>query len=69
LIENIAVDPRWRRLGVGTLLLNASAERAALAGCYRIHAVSSPENTAAHRMFRAAGYAVEAKGFRRYLKG
>jgi L-amino acid N-acyltransferase YncA len=68
MVENVVVLPAWRGRGAGSLLLRAAIDHASDAGCYRIHAVSSPENSVSHRLFRAAGFGVEATAFRRYLK-
>jgi len=52
------VHPRWRGRGIGSTLLAWSEERASAAGTPEVRQVVTNADTAAHRLFEAAGYRV-----------
>ncbi len=56
---SLAVDPRWRRRGIGQLLLQGVRAWAMAAGLRRIGAGVARSNAAALALFHRAGYAVE----------
>jgi ribosomal protein S18 acetylase RimI-like enzyme len=51
-----AVDPAWRRRGVGRLLYRAFCERAAGRGCRRARALAAPTNARSLRFHEALGF-------------
>ena len=67
LVENMVVDRRHRRGGVGRLLTDYALARARDAGCYKIVLNSNKKRRDAHRFYRAVGVQPTAHGFRRYL--
>jgi GNAT superfamily N-acetyltransferase len=56
LLEDMVVHPHWRRLGIGKLLLQAALSTARAAGCTRITLLTDDGNTAAHALYRHAGF-------------
>jgi ribosomal protein S18 acetylase RimI-like enzyme len=52
-----AVDPAWRRRGVGRALYEAFAARAAARGCRRIRALAAPSNAGSVRFHESLGFA------------
>ena len=67
LVENVIVDERRRRTGVGKLLMAYAIGRARDAGCYRIGLSSDNRRDGAHRFYRALGFEASAQGFRMAL--
>jgi len=67
LVENVVVDERYRRCGVGRQLMDYATRRAREAGCYRIGLSSDKRRRAAHRFYRALGFEASAHGFRLYF--
>jgi GNAT superfamily N-acetyltransferase len=67
LVENVIVDERRRRAGIGKLLIEYAIGRARDAGCYRIGLSSDSRREHAHRFYRALGFEASAQGFRMSL--
>ena len=67
LVENIIVDARYRRRGLGRLLMDYAIARARGAGCHRIGLSSDKRRQAAHRFYRSLGFQSSAHGFRLYF--
>jgi GNAT superfamily N-acetyltransferase len=67
LVENMVVDARHRRRGIGGLLMAAAEARARSAGCYKIQLLSNARRSDAHRFYEAAGLTASSQGYRRYL--
>ena len=67
-IESMHVDERRRSQGIGGILLEAAAARAAAAGCYRLQLTSHQSRDAAHRFYERHGFAASHLGFKRYLR-
>jgi len=67
IVENIVVDERRRRRGIGRALLNEAVSRAREAGCYKVQLLSRRERGEAHRFYEALGLEGTATGFRLYL--
>lgn len=55
-ITNIAVDPEWRRQGVGEKLLKGSLELAVKLGAERLSLEVRLSNTAAQNLYRKYGF-------------
>lgn len=55
-IMGIAVDSRYKRRGVGSMLLKAVEDWAARSGAQSVRLTSGEERTEAHKFYRACGY-------------
>ncbi len=55
-ILGIAVSGEYRRMGIGTALLNAVEEWAKTSGAAGVRLVSGAERTGAHEFYRQRGY-------------
>lgn len=62
-INNVAVDPRWRRRGIAGALLEAALEHGRLRGARRAFLEVRVSNVAAQALYRRYGF--EAAGIRR----
>lgn len=60
-LYRLAVDPAWRRQGIGARLLAHAEGRFAELGGTRADAMVLDENELAHAAWRAAGYAPQAE--------
>jgi len=67
LVENIIVDKRYQRRGIGRLLMNYAIARAKEAGCYRIGLSSDKRRKGAHKFYRSLGFEASAHEFRLYF--
>lgn len=67
LVENMVIDPGYRRQGLGRLLMDYAVARAKEAGCYKLSLSSNKERQEAHRFYRSSGFEASAHGFRLYL--
>jgi GNAT superfamily N-acetyltransferase len=67
LVEDVIVDQKYRRQGVGKLLMDYAIARAREAGCYRIGLSSDKSRQEAHQFYRALGFKTSAHGFRLYF--
>ncbi len=66
-MENMVVDKRYRRQGVGRLLMDYAIARAKEAGCYKIQLSSDNRREEAHRFYSSLGFKASAHGFRLYF--
>jgi N-acetylglutamate synthase-like GNAT family acetyltransferase len=67
ILENLVVDGRYRRQGIGRLLIEYASARAREAGCYKVQLLSSNIRHEAHQFYRALGFDDTATGFRMYF--
>lgn len=67
ILENMVVDSRFRRQGIGRLLIEHALLRCHEAGCYKIQLLSHKRRTGAHEFYRSLGFEESALGFRLYL--
>ena len=67
ILENMVVDGRYRRQGIGRKLVEYVFTRAREAGCYKVQLLSHKKRRQAHKFYRAAGFENTALGFRLYL--
>jgi GNAT superfamily N-acetyltransferase len=67
LVENVIVDQKYRRQGIGKLLMDYAITRAKEAGCYRIGLSSDKRRQEAHQFYRKLGFHASAHGFRLYF--
>jgi ribosomal protein S18 acetylase RimI-like enzyme len=66
-VENVVVDSRYRREGIGRLLMDYVISRARQAGCHKVQLHSSKKRQEAHQFYRSLGFDDSAMGFRLYL--
>ena len=66
-VESMHVRPDLRGTGLGGLLLEAAAESARAAGCYRIQLTSNAARSDAHRFYERHGFVPSHLGFKRAL--
>ncbi|MFB3853598.1 MAG: ribosomal protein S18-alanine N-acetyltransferase [Vicinamibacterales bacterium] len=55
-INNLAVDPEWRRMGAGRAIMNAVLERAARLGCRTATLEVRRSNAAARALYEGLGF-------------
>jgi ribosomal-protein-alanine N-acetyltransferase len=67
-INNLAVDPRWRRRGIATALLGASLTRARSRGAQQAYLEVRVSNLAAQALYRRAGFIAAGTRRRYYSK-
>jgi len=67
LVENVAVAQRYRRQGIGKLLIDYAIARAKEANCFRIVLSSDKRRKEAHKFYRSTGFEASALGFRLYF--
>jgi GNAT superfamily N-acetyltransferase len=63
-LDNLVVDARARRKGIGRLLISGARTAARDAGCCRLEFLSSKALSQAHAFYRAVGFEAVAEGFR-----
>jgi GNAT superfamily N-acetyltransferase len=66
-IENVIVDERYRRRGVGRLLMEYAVNRAKEADCCRVGLMSNVIREESHQFYRDMGFEASAYGFRQYF--
>jgi len=66
LVENLVVDRRYQRKGLGRLLMEYAVARAKEAGCYKLVLDSNKKRREAHRFYSSLGFKASAHGFRLY---
>lgn len=66
-IENMVVDKRYRRQGIGKLLMDYAITKAKSTGCYKVQLLSNKKRREAHQFYRSLGFEASAHGFRLYL--
>lgn len=67
LVENVFVEPEYRRQGVGIELMSAIEAKAQEVGCQGIKMMSGMERKEGHALYRALGY-VEGLSFSRWFQ-
>ncbi|MEP2706457.1 MAG: GNAT family N-acetyltransferase [Roseibium sp.] len=63
IIENVVTHQDHRSKGYGEHLMQAAADLAWKAGCYKIMLMSGTKNTKAHRFYERVGFATTKVGF------
>jgi GNAT superfamily N-acetyltransferase len=67
IMENLVVDRRHRRGGLGRALMEEVVRRAQDAGCYKVQLLSNVARTAAHELYGSLGFEPSARGYRLYF--
>ncbi len=67
ILENIVVDSRYRRQGIGRLLIEQALEVCRRADCCRVQLLSHKKRREAHQFYRSLGFEDSALGFRVYF--
>ncbi len=67
LVENLVVGGKYRRSGLGKLLLEHVIARAKEKGCHRIELCSDKRRKEAHRLYLSVSFEASAYGFRIYF--
>ena len=67
ILENMIVDSRYRRQGIGRQLLEYALNSSRSAGCYKVQLISDNRRYEAHIFYRSMGFEESALGFRRYF--
>ena len=66
-LENMIVDSRFRRQGIGRRLLEYALDCSRQAGCYKVQLLSNKKRLEAHKFYRIMGFEDSALGFRLYF--
>ncbi len=69
IIENMVVDDRARRGGIGRELLDRAVAIARDRGCYKVELQSRRQRDWAHRFYEACGFQSIATGYKLYFDG
>jgi N-acetylglutamate synthase-like GNAT family acetyltransferase len=67
ILENMVVDSRFRRKGIGKELIEQAFVRSREAGCYKVQLLSNKKRYEAHEFYRALGFQDSSLGFRIYF--
>jgi len=67
IIENVVIDGKYRRRGIGRLLMEYAIKQARKAGCYKVQLLSNKQRHEAHQFYQTLGFETSAYGFRLYL--
>lgn len=67
-VENVVVDPRYRRRGIARALMGELIAQAQRDGCYKLELVSAARRKEAHALYESLGFDAAVRGFRRYLE-
>jgi GNAT superfamily N-acetyltransferase len=67
IVENMIVDPKYRRRGIARMLMEYAVAKAKQAGCSHLQLLSSVHRREAHRFYKTMGFKHEAYGFRKYI--
>ena len=66
-VEYMVVDEKYRRKGIGKLLMDYVIAQAKTAGCYKIMLTSDNRRKEAQDFYRTLGFEASAHGFRMYF--
>ena len=64
LVENLIVNHKYRRRGIGKKLMEYTIARAKQERCHRIELCSDKRRKEAHRLYHSVGFEASAYGFR-----
>jgi GNAT superfamily N-acetyltransferase len=63
LIENVVTHSDWRNRGFGRLILQAAAEQAWAAGCYKVMLMTGSKKPSTLEFYRSVGFEQSKTGF------
>ena len=66
-LENMVVDSRYHRQGIGRILIEYALTRCREAGCHKVQFLSHKKRKEAHEFYRSLGFEESALGFRMYF--
>ena len=67
MVENVIVDGRYRRRGIGRQLMEYAINRSRQADCYKVQLLSNKKRRRAHKFYQELVFETSAHGFRLYL--
>jgi N-acetylglutamate synthase-like GNAT family acetyltransferase len=67
ILENMVVDSKYRRQGIGRLLIEHVLVRCRESDCYKVQLLSNNKRKEAHQFYRSMGFEDSALGFRLYF--
>ena len=67
IIENVVVDKRFHKQGIGRRLMDDALNFAREAGCYKVQLLSMKKRLDAHQFYRTLDFEDSALGFRLYF--
>jgi GNAT superfamily N-acetyltransferase len=65
-VENVVVDPPYRRHGVARTMMQYLMREASDSGCYKVQLISHARRTEAHHLYESLGFDAPVRGFRKY---
>ena len=68
IVEDVVVDSRYRRRGIGRKMMENAIARARVQGCYKLALSSNRRREAAHRFYEALGFERHGYSFAVFLK-
>jgi len=63
LVEDVVVDPRWRRHGIGKQMMSFAMQRCREAGCYKMALSSHLSREKTHEFYESLGFAKHGFSF------
>lgn len=66
-VENVVVDPAYRRRGIARMLMLVLIRIAVERDCYKMQLVSAERRDEAHALYKALRFDAPVRGFRLYL--
>ena len=66
-VDNLVVDHRYRRRGIGKMLMDYAMAQAKDAGCHKVILLSGKKRRGAHRFYHSLGFQVTSQGFGYYF--
>jgi ribosomal protein S18 acetylase RimI-like enzyme len=68
IIENVVVDEKYRKKGIGNNIMNLAIEYARSKNCYKVQLMSNSRRIEAHSFYEKLGFnGTEKRGFNMYL--
>jgi len=68
IVEDVVVDSRYRRRGIGRKMMENAIAHARVQGCYKLALSSNRRREAAHRFYEALGFERHGYSFAVFLK-
>lgn len=66
-VENVVVDPAYRRRGLARKMMLHLMNEATNAGCYKVQLISHSRRIEAHRLYETLRFDAPVRGFRKYI--